>query len=269
MTQLNGTLVSLDIIVLTKDNPDELAYTLSSIPLAPSWLQLRVLIIDGSSADSIVEELADLLVKKRISFSHVSSSRSLASGIYPSMNLALSQVNSDWFIFLNSGDAFSPSFCFSRIHQFLKSSSIAVFFGQALIVSLDSSVAWLVPDSRVGKINNWLRFFEPNHQAMFLRRCVATKYFFDVSSPIGADAAWKRQILALEPYVYTQVCIADFRLGGVSSSYTFARMLVKLREPSRRAPEKAMEVLKFFLHKLGVMSPSLQKMKSHLLGLLF
>jgi glycosyltransferase involved in cell wall biosynthesis len=264
-----NTSVGIDILVLTKNNCAELDFTLSSIPAPPRGVRIRVVIIDGGCVSTSLSNTLDSLASKGMQSVYISSLDEQVFGIYPSMNLALESVSSDWFIFLNSGDSFSSIFSFSLIERYLGDSSISLVFGQARIESHNSVISWLVPDQRIRRIDRWLRLFEPNHQALFARRHIADKYKFDTCSPVGADASWKRNILRAETYVYVKSHFVNFRLGGVSTSYSFRLLVTKLAEPSRRQPEKLMEIVKFILFKLGVMHPVLQKAKSSFLGLIF
>lgn len=263
-----SSLVTLDIIVLTKDNLVELKTTLNSIPVSPPWLLTRVLVIDGGSNVALEQHILRFL-RPCHSFLYINTAKAGIRGIYPCMNHALLNVKSDWFVFLNSGDHISPGFCFSSIKQRFEDKSFSVIFGQARIVHPYSGVSWLMPDPAVWNIARWLHFFEPNHQAMFVSGKIANKFIFDLDSPVAADAAWKRAILRSEPYCYQRECFVNFYLGGISSSYGFKLMLQKIREPARRPLEKLMEICKSLLFLLGLMNPRLQMIKSRAIALLF
>ena len=263
------TSVGIDILVLTKDNSAELDYTLSSIPTPPRGVSIRVVIIDGGCVSSSLSNTLDSLASKGMQYTYTSSLDEQVFGIYPSMNLALESVSSDWFVFLNSGDSFSDIFSFSLIERFLRDSSISVVFGQARIESPDPAISWFVPDQRIRRIDRWLRLFEPNHQALFARKRIAEKYKFDTCSPVGADASWKRRVLRYESYIYVKSHFVNFRLGGISSTYSLRLLMAKISEPSRRQPEKLMEIIKYILFKIGVMHPFLQKAKASIIGFIF
>ena len=259
-------MTSIDFLVLAKNNFSELFETLNSIPSPACDIALNVNIIDGSNAQAPGYILANIFRFTDISWQYYWTPQ--IKGIYPSMNFALSTVKSDWFIFLNSGDSIHPSFSFESVcHVFVGNSSI--IFGQAEIVSASSSVSWLVPDSNVAYIHRWLRFFEPNHQSMFIRKDISQLAYFDTSSPISADATWKRTLLSSFRFAYIEMPFVIFKLGGVSSSYSLDIVSVKLNEHSRSAFQKFLEILKFVLFKLGVMSPRLQKLKSQFFGFIF
>ena len=259
-------MITIDVIVLTKNNVDELKQTLLSIPLLQHRLFVKILIFDGSSAKIPLSFFADCLgdLSRHVNYHWIPEVR----GIYPSMNFALDQVKSDWFIFLNSGDSFHPDFRLASLESYFLS-DVSVVFGQAEIISSTSRLSWFVPDSKVRSIKTWLRFFEPNHQAIFARHILSKTHLFQTDSPIGADAAWKRLILDKYSYAYIRRPFVVFNLGGASSTYSWKILKIKLNEPSRSLFAKLMEIIKYLLFKLGIMSPAVQLFKSRILGLIF
>ncbi len=259
-------MISFDFLVLTKNNIDELSETLSSIPSSNNFLAINVIVFDGSNAELDRSFFLPFFKDRLIAWKYYWIPE--VRGIYPSMNFALNQVSSDWFLFLNSGDSFHPSFDIN-LHRDLFEANSSIVFGQAEIVSDNYQVKWLVPDSKVTSISNWLAFFEPNHQAMFVRSCLSKSFMFDTSSPVGADATWKRQLLDNYEYIFLKAPIISFRLGGVSSSYSWRVISIKLKEPSRNLPQKLMEIFKYILFKLRIFLPILQKFKSSLIGRIF
>jgi len=261
--------ISIDIIILTKDNPLELQRTVSSIPQECNLFQLRLIIIDGSSVPALSPESLTSLTLKYPNSCYVNTRALNVFGIYPCMNHALKLISSDWFIFMNSGDAFHSDFRLKWIHGFLRSPSLSVVFGRAQIISPNYRITWEVPSPKIKRIEAWLRYTEPNHQAMFVRKHVSQQIAFDESCPIAADALWKRQVLDKNRYVYLPLTIAVFMLGGVSSTYSLRHLALKLSEHSRRPHEKLMEVVKYILSKMGLFLPALQKAKSEAVAVLF
>jgi hypothetical protein len=260
--------ISLDIIVLCKNNPDELRATLDSIGWdPPEALSLTVLIVDGSHDSSCWEVSLRHSLRNLIRF--VSSSKHDVKGIYPSMNLALTLVRSDWCIFMNSGDEFHPLFDMSLFIDAanLFPNSVCIY-GRSEIVS-HSTYTWIMPSLRIRSIDKWCRYFEPSHQSMFVRSSVATAFPFSEVSAIGADSHWKRNIINSNPSIYLTECISKFYLGGASSSFGVQILLAKLQEPTRRPYEKLMEIIKYILFVFGLMSPRLQHLRSELIAFLF
>lgn len=256
-------MISIDFLILTKNNIDDLSKTLISIPSSSIYFSINAIIFDGSNIELDRSFLASFSEHRSICCKYYWIPE--VRGIYPSMNFALNHVSSEWFIFLNSGDSIHPNFNINS-YSYLFEADSPILFGQAEIVSNNSQVKWLVPDSKVKSISNWLIFFEPNHQAMFLRGFLSKLYAFDSDSPIGADATWKRQLLENYEYIFLKSPVIIFRLGGVSSSYNWSILLIKLREPSRNFFQKFLEIIKFVLFKIGVFSPAMQKFKSTIIG---
>ena len=262
------TTITLDILVLCKDNPSDLTRTLDSISRARgSFVIFSVMVVDGSS-DASCMCVADKHYLHSI-IRYVSSYSQRVFGIYPSMNLALLLSCSDWCIFLNSGDEFHPSFSISSFSLAVNTfSGVACIFGRSEIVS-DTGFTWIMPSARIRSITRWCRFFEPSHQSMFVKTPVAKSLPFDERSKYGADSLWKRTLINSYQSLYIPYCISRFYLGGVSSSYSVRILSAKLREPTRRPYEKLMEVLKYILFALGLMSPRLQYLRAEIIGFLF
>jgi hypothetical protein len=185
------------------------------------------------------------------------------------MNLALRLLVSEWCIFMNSGDCFHPFFDWCGFAQVIQSPRAPdCVFGRCEVIS-DFGFAWFMPSIRIKSIKTWCRYFEPSHQAMFVRSSVARSYSFPESSCFGADSYWKRKVINGHPSFYLRQPVCRFYLGGLSSTYSWRNLVVKLREPSRRGFEKVLEVLKYFLFVCGLMSPRLQWLKSEFVALFF
>ena len=258
----------IDILVLCKNNPLELMATLDSIAaIQNNALNLSVLVVDGSSGSSCERVITDHSLYPLTRY--VSSRKQDVKGIYPSMNLALSLAQSEWCIFMNSGDEFHPSFSVTMLADAARRfPNVSCIFGRSEIVS-ESGFTWHMPSSRIRNIGKWCRFFEPSHQSMFVRTAIAKAIRFEERSPYGADSHWKRTIINLNPSFYLPVCISRFYLGGTSSTYGLQILFAKLGEPTRRPYEKVMELTKYILYVFGLMSPRLQYLRSELVGSLF
>jgi hypothetical protein len=260
--------ISLNVVILCKDNQAEVERTLKSIPGPPESLILSLLFVDGSEVPfdlSVPAGLIESCEQVKI----VSAQQHEAFGIYPSMNLALRLIRADWCIFMNSGDEFHPSFRWSCFCDVIECSFLwDCVFGRCEVVA-PSGFSWLMPSLRIKSIERWCRYFEPSHQAMFVRSSVARSYSFPESSRFGADSYWKRKVINGHPSFYLRQPVCRFYLGGLSSTYSWRNLVVKLREPSRRGFEKVLEALKYFLFVCGLMSPRLQWLKSEFVALFF
>lgn len=263
-------MVSLDVVVLCKNNKQQLLSTLQSIPISESKLSISTLIIDGSE-DPIIAQFSanEAYVLSQLNYRFYYLPPLGVAGIYPSMNYALSRLLSDWVVFMNSGDTFHSTLRSEDISHLLSTAKamnkIAVF-GVANVTTSDGSLSWSLPSTRLSKVNTWLRFFEPIHQSIFVQSSIARLYPFDTSSYLYADALWKRKILKPNSTLFTSRYICNFVLGGASSSYDLPTLITKMREPSRPLLQKFGEFVKYFLFMFKISIPHLQKYKSALLN---
>ncbi len=266
-------MISVDVVVLCKNNKTELLSTIQSVPDSNASLHLNLLIFDGSCCPilSLFSE-SELLLLSRHSFVFYYLPSLGISGIYPSMNYALSRLSSTWVIFMNSGDTFHRSLGSTHIYRLLSFSTtknIDTVFGVANIQTIDSSISWDLPSKNLSKVALWLLFFEPIHQAMFVRTVHAQSTLYDITSAYYSDALWKRAILSTGSYLFVPIYICNFILGGASSSYNFKIFFQKINEPSRPFLQKLAEVLKFLLSSSRLSIPHLQKAKWYVINSFF
>ena len=90
---------SIDIITVVKDSAREIKFNIANIKnLQKQNDQISWIVIDGRSQDGTTEILKKSDIKK---IKHIISDD---AGIYQAMNVGLSHVTSNFFIFLNAGD---------------------------------------------------------------------------------------------------------------------------------------------------------------------
>jgi len=271
----------ISLIVLSKDNPEELRATLSSIFLQLSVAcfnetpSLEVIVVDGSSAKqspAFFDQFSGCGIRVVYVYDFT------PKGIYPGMNLGLACAKGDWVLFLNSGDSFFDSSSLSRLlHCGLEFENHfgfrpLVIFGQALICPLSGSVAkrWLLPDPAVHSIRRWLWFYYPNHQSLLVSGAWARAHPFQSDAPQSADFAWIGAALSdLRRVAYLPQPVVRFSLGGVSSTLpNLPTLILRLREPTRTWCQKFSEVVKFALRPCARHYPRLMALRSRLIGML-
>ena len=261
-------MIKLQVIVLCKDNVKELEFTLDSLPLDHSLLNLNYLFIDGSSTES-----CNLLIQERcinkFQYQYFNTLLVGVQGIYPSMNFALSKLDSDWCIFMNSGDSFHRSFQFSLFLKLINSAPSAQCIFGTCEVNSRCGFSWFMPSPKIKKIEKWCKFFEPSHQSMFVKSDLATKYDFLEQATVGADSLWKRSIINNCYFIFFNRPVSCFFLGGISSTYSFALLQKKCSEKSRRPYEKFMEIVKYMLYSFGLFTPQLQFFRSEFFAFFF
>lgn len=259
------------IITLTKNNLDELILTINSIIEQKIKVFIDLIIIDGSiNKKKVIQTLKSYeknFFQKDIEMVYINSYEKNIHGIYPSMNLGMDNLKSDYLIFMNSGDTFYDFNSLNILFNGIESSKSDICFGQSLINSKYTS--WLSPSQYVSNIKNWCKFFEPIHQSILVKTDLAINTKFDEKSPIGADSKWKREIINNNHFEYIPLPVSNFSLNGISNKISFKNLKIKIEEPSRRKFEKLLEIFKFLFYKLGFFGPNIQKLKSFLIGIIF
>ena len=253
-------------MVLCKDNQRELDRTLKSLPYSTKKIEINLKIIDGSKTKLNIRKYNNDFLNKKIDTFYYNSEEKKIRGIYPSMNYALSKVDGDWIIFMNSGDEFFNTSLLKNIEEYLLlDPKVKIFFGRAIIIGKRS---WTMPSKNVSSIKNWLKFIKPNHQSMFISKSVLIDNKFNVLSPSQADHEWKRKLLRDYKYLFIPKNICKFHLGGISSKYSFKLLKLKLSEKKRTKLSKFFEICKYFLYKLNFDVELLQLLKNYLISLI-
>ena len=103
----------ISIITLTKNNLDELILTINSIIQQKINVLIELIIVDGSVNKKLLiqtlKSFEEIFYQKNILLKYINSYEKNIHGIYPSMNLAMDNLKSDYLIFMNSGDLFYNS----------------------------------------------------------------------------------------------------------------------------------------------------------------
>jgi len=256
----------VSIVVLTRNNPQELEGTLASIRSQQVSAALQVVVVDGSDEPVSPQAVAPFeLVRDHP-----------ARGIYPAMNLGLAHCRGHWVQFLNSGDSWLHPHALQRLlnhaqaHINRTGTPPRVVFGQARVCPVPPSRCppWLVPDPAVRSLRRWLWFYLPNHQSLVVEGDWARAHPYRLDAPQGACRGWMASALAdLSRVAYLREPVVAYNLGGVSSQLpTWAVLHLRLREPTRNLPAKAAEIIKFGLRPFARHYPRLMALRSRLVG---
>lgn len=214
-----------DIIVLCKDNSDELIATLDScccLITHPSC-QYHVTILDSSSDFDLIHRIYSDFVNttSKVSFSLIRQYP--PSGIYSAMNYAVKLSFSDCLIFMNSGDTFFDTFSLAKLidNYLFHIASNSMFkgcFGIANISAYSNSLRWSVPPSDPRLIFNWLSFYYPCHQSILFSTQWAKSNLYPTHRTIDADSVVIKAFLS-DPACFSFVShtVCNFNLNGVSS----------------------------------------------------
>ena len=117
---------SLDILILTKDNPSEFLVSLNSLPDLLDFISFNVIAFDGSIEASNRDLIKHYLRSSPFNYIYHDLCSLRVSGIYPSMNFALDHLGSDWCIFLNSGDYFVAGLPWDQLSSLMSTYDIVL-----------------------------------------------------------------------------------------------------------------------------------------------
>ena len=266
----------LSIITLTKNDSNKFIKTLENIASQKNVLNFEWIIIDGSN--NYKQQKNNLIIKekfknnKNIFINHVNAKTRKISGIYPCMNYGKNIAKGKFFIFLNSGDIFFSSntlkLVFKNILKINEKESLV--FGQANIIS-PYKISWNFPGDSLKSIENWLKFFEPNHQAMIISNGLAKKYDFPLKYDLIADGYWKRTIIKNATFIkYIKTPLVKFYLDGISSIKPSSKSFKNIiKNKNISIIRKSIFTLKYFFPKnLFFLYHLMQKYKSNLIDFL-
>jgi len=268
--------VHISIITLNKNDHLKFLKTLKSIAIQKISFCIEWLILDGSD-QKIYKKNQEIirkkfLLKKDFQINHINTNKLNIQGIYPCMNYGKSISKGIFIIYLNSGDTF---FNQNSLNTFFEnsidlSSEKSLIFGQANIVA-NTKINWLFPGVKLKNINIWLKFFEPNHQAMLISKNLANEYNFSTKYNMIGDGFWKRRILAkASKVIYVKTPLVKFFLDGVSSTKPSKKILKNLiKNKNISILRKIIFVIKYlFPTRFFSLYYLMQKYKSYIFDLL-
>ena len=215
----------IDVIVLSKDNPRELLYTLSSCiaQFIPAQYSLVITVIDSSINQLEVQSIVNDFILSFCDAEIILKRLYPPSGIYPAMNYAIENSNSDCLLFMNSGDTFyDDQSLFHLVNQYdisySHNSEFRGCFGITHFSAYSSRLNWTTPPFDHRLLNRWLLIYYPCHQSILFNTCWAKSNLYDINYSIDADATVIRE-LTRDPHLFSYIShiVCSFSLGGRSS----------------------------------------------------
>ena len=179
--------IQITIITLVKNDYQKFIKTLKSIKSQSKYFPTEWIIIDGSNKTinkRIKFEIKNIFsLDNNIFIKQINSNSLKLEGIYPCMNYGKKIATGKFIIFLNSGDQFFRENSLKTF--FVKSLNLkthnSLVFGQAKIIA-NNKIYWYFPGKRLTNFKRWLKYFEPNHQAMLISNNLANKFDGNLSS---------------------------------------------------------------------------------------
>ena len=205
---------SLTVIVLTKNNFDDLFQTVRSIE--SYCYDASVIIFDGSNSN-LVKFSSHTFDLDSFRNDYVYHYKPDVQGIYPSMNAALELVRTSALIFLNSGDCFcaSPSRCLDLVVN----RNLNGVFASARVL-YHGNLLYQHPFVGIKNINTWLNCWNqlPIHQAIVFNTSWALCNLYPVHLDISADNFIKKQLVLSGSFSFSSYCLVNFSYGGQSTA---------------------------------------------------
>jgi glycosyltransferase involved in cell wall biosynthesis len=199
----------LSIITINYNDKAGLKKTIDSV-VNQTWQDFEFIVIDGGSTDGgreVIEQYKD-----RIDYC-VSEPD---SGVYNAMNKGIKVAQSEFLIFMNSGDTFYNEKVLEEIEIQL-TDDYDIYYGDCFKVKTNSMRKKTYPE----KLS--FSFFYTSglcHQTTFIRRNLFNKFFlYNEEYKIASD--WEFFIYAIchqnVPYKYLNATISNFDFTGISS----------------------------------------------------
>jgi putative colanic acid biosynthesis glycosyltransferase WcaE len=159
------------------------------------------------------------------------------NGIYDAMNKALDRATGDYLLFLNAGDtlhsSFDPFAFFDCVPE-----SAGVLLGR--VVEIAGPARYLRP----GFGREDAVFDAAPHQATFYPRTFYSQNRYADDKKIGADGDYTGLAIRNVGATFIPAVVAEFRLGGISSSYESWTTIEQRLLEGNTVAEKAKIIIK-------------------------
>jgi len=200
----------LSIVTITKNDIVGLKDTFKSID-CQSVKDYEWIVIDASSNNTSEIYFKNILNSKKFISKYVHEQD---QGIYYGMNKGLGLANSDYIIFMNSGDKFSNSNIIKTLKERIYSSDADFIYGNSY--ELDKIKQKKIKKSLPHQFIRYGMF--THHQSMIYKRS-SIKLPYDVKYKYASDYVFTYRILNYSntKSLYINIPISTYKLGGVSS----------------------------------------------------
>lgn len=216
------------IITVNLNNLNGLKETLKSA-LNQDFNDYEIIVIDGASIDGSQQYVSALNNPRIRCFSERDN------GIYDAMNKGLAHSTGKFTVFMNAGDFFYDPHVLSKVARigFLRNNK--VIFGRAAII-LSNGRSVLYPPSFIDAANvrHWLKYALPNHQSMFFPYEYSRNARYRLDLKISSDSDFKIRALNDLGYYFIDTKIANFTLGGISSSFQAKNLFMQCKDRMMR-----------------------------------
>ena len=202
------------IVTVCFNEEDSVAGTIKSV-LGQTSTSFEYIICDGASTDNtlkIAEEFKDEFKKRGIRYRLISEKD---GGIYDGMNNGIKIAQGEYINFLNAGDRFHDESVLANIACEIETNKADIIFGDVILVERGFGKL-IVSNDNV--LDNGMSIC---HQSMFIKSKLMKKYPYNTRYRIVADYDFTLKMKRMGMcFKKSNIVIADFRAGGVSTTQT-------------------------------------------------
>lgn len=211
---------TLDVITVIKNPGPELSLTIISLIEVANLHKgkVRWIVIDGS--EKAINKINELMGPSD-EYLKVDYLHELDDGIYAAMNKGLAKVQSDYFVFINSGDTLDKNIFNVLSEGYSKVASCQSSWHDEF-GNLDRSIS-----SR--RTTPWLGIM-PNHQGMIFPN-EYRKLTYSTRWKISSDQDLKLKLWSKNEIIFSQELISSCLIGGISMRrLTLKQIILRSRE---------------------------------------
>lgn len=208
-------MIKISIVVITKNNQDELNFTLNSLKLQTCKENIELILVNGG--DRIKYNYKDLDINTK-------ELNDDGDSIYDAMNIGANIASGSHILFLNSGDRLISKNSIKNLNDL----NLKENYGYFLICKVKGAkLSWRIP-SNPKNIKNLSGV--PVHQAMLFNKTYYKNNFYDTSFKIAADYKYKINFLKNENVKFIPFEFSEHVLGGISSTYSMKNYTLIAKE---------------------------------------
>lgn len=208
-------MIKISIVVLTKNNQDELNFTLNSLKEQTCKENIELILVNGG--DKLKYNYKDLDIDAKEIYDD-------GNGIYHAMNIGAKIASGSHILFLNSGDRLISKNSIKNLNDL----NLKEDYGYFLICKVKGvKLCWRIPSNQKN-INSLSRV--PVHQAILFHKTFYKNNFYDTSFKIAADYKYKINFLKNEIVKFIPFEFSEHTLGGISSTYNMKNYILIAKE---------------------------------------
>lgn len=206
--------MKLSVVTVCLNSAETIADTINSF-LEQTYDDKELVIIDGLSKDHTLD------VARSYNSPQIRIISEADTGLWDAMNKGFRLFDGDALTFLNSDDTFHNQYVLQHVANAFGSEGADIVYGDIHMVT-DHRTKEVVREWRAGQFRTgaFQLGWQPPHPGFFARRSVIERTgSFDLSYA-AADYDWmlRAMILSGVKSVYVPHVLADFKMGGVSTS---------------------------------------------------